>query len=172
MGQLTNTRWSDGAPDPDGALKEVVRIKIRHYRNVYLNHPDPIVVIPLTVDTSGHLYDEFWRIDSSLVLLTVKRLCLMSCQRNRTSFVSLNLRVLLIWRVLLVWLCRKHRLGGLQSPWTSHLGLLYHTTSSFHSFVWSHTTSISFPRTFSSTFCLSGTCWVFILVFHWFLCSS
>ena len=28
MGQLTNTRSSDGAPDPDGALKEVVRIKI------------------------------------------------------------------------------------------------------------------------------------------------
>jgi hypothetical protein len=33
---------SDGAPDPDGSLKEVVRIKFRHYRNVYLNHPDPI----------------------------------------------------------------------------------------------------------------------------------
>jgi hypothetical protein len=34
LGQLTNTRRSDGAPDPDGVIKEVVRIKIRHYRNV------------------------------------------------------------------------------------------------------------------------------------------
>ena len=62
MGQLTNTRRSDGAPDPDGTLKEVVRIKIRHYRNIYLNHPDPIAFIPLAVDTTGHLYDEFIRL--------------------------------------------------------------------------------------------------------------
>jgi hypothetical protein len=62
MGQLTNTRHSDGSPDPDGALKEVVRIKIRHYRNVYLNHPDPIVFIPLSVDTTGRLYDNIIRL--------------------------------------------------------------------------------------------------------------
>ena len=62
VGQLTNTRRSDGAPDPDGALKEVARIKIRHYRNVYLNHPDPIAFIPLAVDTTGRLYDEFIRL--------------------------------------------------------------------------------------------------------------
>jgi hypothetical protein len=49
MDQLTNTRRSDGVPDPDGELKEVVRIKIRHYRYIYLNHPDPIVFIPLAV---------------------------------------------------------------------------------------------------------------------------
>ena len=60
--QLTNTRRSDGAPDPDGVLKEVVRIKIRHYRNIYLNDTDPIVFIPLPVDTTGHLYDEFIRL--------------------------------------------------------------------------------------------------------------
>ena len=53
---------SDGTPDPDGTLKEVVRIKIRHNRNVYLNRPDPIVFIPLAVDTSGLLYDEFIRL--------------------------------------------------------------------------------------------------------------
>ena len=62
MGQLTNKRRSDGAPDPDGALKEVARIKIRHYRNIYLNHPDPIAFIPLVVDTTGHLHDEFIRL--------------------------------------------------------------------------------------------------------------
>ena len=62
MVQLTYTRRSDGAPDPDGALKEVAWIKIRHYRNVYLNHPDPIAFIPLAVDTTGRLYDEFIRL--------------------------------------------------------------------------------------------------------------
>jgi hypothetical protein len=64
MGQLTNTRRSDGYSDPDGTLKETVRLKIRHYRNVYLpvNHPDPISFIPLTVDTTGRLYDDFIRL--------------------------------------------------------------------------------------------------------------
>ena len=64
MGQLTNTntRRSDGVPDSDGALKTVTRIKIRHYRNLYLNRPDPISFIPLTVDTTGRLYDDFIRL--------------------------------------------------------------------------------------------------------------
>ena len=62
MGQLTNIRRSDGAPDPDGTLKDVARIKIRHYRNLYLNRPDPIVFIPLVVDTTGRVYDEFIRL--------------------------------------------------------------------------------------------------------------
>jgi hypothetical protein len=35
MGQLTHTRRSDGAPEPDVALKEVTRVKIIHYRQVY-----------------------------------------------------------------------------------------------------------------------------------------
>ena len=62
MGQLTNTRRSDGAPDPDPALKDVVRIKIRHYRNLYLNRPVPIAFIPLAVGTTGRMYDEFIRL--------------------------------------------------------------------------------------------------------------
>ena len=49
-------------PDPDGSLKETVRIKIRHYRNVYWNLPDPIVFIPVAVDTTGHEYDDFIRL--------------------------------------------------------------------------------------------------------------
>ena len=53
---------TSGAPDPDGVLKEVVRIKIRHYRQLYLNGPDPIALFPLTVDTSGRLYDDFIRL--------------------------------------------------------------------------------------------------------------
>ena len=62
MGQLTNTRRSDGAPDPDVTFKEVARIKIRHYRNLYLNHPDPVTFTPLAVDTTGRMYDEFIRL--------------------------------------------------------------------------------------------------------------
>ena len=50
IGQLTHTRRSDGARD--GVLKESVTIKIRHYRNVYLNRPDPIVFLPVAVQTS------------------------------------------------------------------------------------------------------------------------
>ena len=55
IGQLTHTRRSDGDPDPDGDLKEEVRIKIRHYRSIHLNRQDPIVFLPLEVDTSGRL---------------------------------------------------------------------------------------------------------------------
>ena len=62
MGQLTNTRCSDGVPDPDADFKEVSRIKIRHYRNLYLNRPDPIAFIPLAMDTTGRMYDEFIRL--------------------------------------------------------------------------------------------------------------
>ncbi len=62
MVQITNTRRSDGGPDPDVSFKEVARIKIRHYRNLYLNHPDPIAFIPLAVDTTGRMYDEFIRL--------------------------------------------------------------------------------------------------------------
>ena len=44
-------------------------------------------------------------------------------RRHRISFVSFEIRVSLIWKVLLVWSWRKRRLCGFQSPWTFHLGL-------------------------------------------------
>jgi hypothetical protein len=50
------------APEPDGVLKAVARAKIIHYRQVYLNHPDPIVLMCLTVDTSDRIYDDFLRL--------------------------------------------------------------------------------------------------------------
>jgi hypothetical protein len=62
IGQLTHTRRSDGSPEPDGALKASARDKIIHYRQVYLNHPDPIGFMPLVVDTSGRIYDDFLRL--------------------------------------------------------------------------------------------------------------
>ena len=49
---------TDGAPDPDFEIEETVRIKIRHYHNIYLNRPDPIAFLPLEVDTSVLLYND------------------------------------------------------------------------------------------------------------------
>jgi hypothetical protein len=62
LGQLTHTRRTDGVPEPDGALKTVARPKIRHYRQLYLNPQDPIAFIPVSVDTSGRVYDDFSRL--------------------------------------------------------------------------------------------------------------
>ncbi len=61
-GQLTHTRSSDGGPESDGAVRTVVRKKISHYRQLYINHPDPIVFLPVVVDTSGRTYDDFSRL--------------------------------------------------------------------------------------------------------------
>ncbi len=62
IGQLTHTRTSDGDPDPDGVLKTGVRVKILHYRQLYLNRPDPIGFLPVVVDTSDRTYDDFSRL--------------------------------------------------------------------------------------------------------------
>ncbi len=43
IGQLTHTRRSDDTPEPEGVFTVVVRTKIIHYRQVYLNRADPIV---------------------------------------------------------------------------------------------------------------------------------
>ena len=40
----------------------MVRIKIRHSHQLYLNRPDPISFLSMTVDTSGRLYDDFSRL--------------------------------------------------------------------------------------------------------------
>ena len=51
IGQVRHTSRSGGAPDPDGALKEVVRIKIRHYRNILFESTRPNSIFAIT---SGH----------------------------------------------------------------------------------------------------------------------
>ena len=61
-GQLTNTRRSNGAPEPDGVIKAVARKKIIHYRQLYIDHPDPITFMPVPVDTSDRIYDDFLRL--------------------------------------------------------------------------------------------------------------
>jgi hypothetical protein len=40
----------------------VVRDKIRHYRQIYLDRPDPIAFMSVTVDTSDRVYDDFNRL--------------------------------------------------------------------------------------------------------------
>jgi hypothetical protein len=40
----------------------VVRAKIRHYRQLYMNHPEPIDFMPVSVDTAGRIYDNFSRL--------------------------------------------------------------------------------------------------------------
>ena len=63
LGVHTCTLWANSQiPDVQMVILTQIRIKIRHYRNLYLNHPDPIVFIPLTVDTTGRMYDEFIRL--------------------------------------------------------------------------------------------------------------
>ena len=44
-GQLTNIRRSDGAPELDGALKVVARKKIIHYRQLYIDRPEPTCLV-------------------------------------------------------------------------------------------------------------------------------
>ncbi len=58
-GQMTNTRLSDGSPEIDGVLREETRTKILHYRQLYINRPDPIAFLPAAVDTIGRVYDDF-----------------------------------------------------------------------------------------------------------------
>ena len=62
IGQLTHTRRSDGAPELDGALRAVARKKIIHYRQLYVDRPEPIAFMPVAVDTGGHIYDDFSRL--------------------------------------------------------------------------------------------------------------
>ena len=62
IGQMTNIRRSDGALEPDGALKVVPRKKIIHYRQLYIDRPDPIAFMPVAVDTEGRIYDDFLRL--------------------------------------------------------------------------------------------------------------
>ena len=47
---------------PDGTLKNASRIKIRYYRQIYADSPDPIVFLPVTTSTLCHVYEDFTRL--------------------------------------------------------------------------------------------------------------
>ena len=53
---------SNHVPQPDGTLKNVVRKKILHYHQFYTDLFDPIVLMPVPVNASGRLYDDFLRL--------------------------------------------------------------------------------------------------------------
>jgi hypothetical protein len=53
---------STGVPQPDGVLNKVVRMKIRHYRQIYEDRSNPIVFLTITVSTSGRVYEDFPRL--------------------------------------------------------------------------------------------------------------
>jgi hypothetical protein len=62
---LQNPREQDdrhGVPESDGVLRVVVRRKILHYHQLYINRPDPVAFIPVAVDTSCRIYDDFSRL--------------------------------------------------------------------------------------------------------------
>jgi hypothetical protein len=40
----------------------VTRKKIIHYLQLYIDRPDPIVFMPVAVDTSDRIYDDFLRL--------------------------------------------------------------------------------------------------------------
>ena len=86
-GALTNRLSSTGAPQPDGALNTAARKKIRHYRQIYTDRrPDPIVFLPVSVSTSGRVYDDFTRL---LFLHTYRETSVLSGEFlwNLNSFV-------------------------------------------------------------------------------------
>ena len=40
----------------------MARKKIIHYRQLYIDRPEPIAFMPVAVDTSGRIYDDFLRL--------------------------------------------------------------------------------------------------------------
>jgi hypothetical protein len=40
----------------------VVRTKILHHHQLYINRPDPISFLPVAADTTGRVYDDFSRL--------------------------------------------------------------------------------------------------------------
>ena len=43
-------------------LRTVARAKIRHYRQLYINRPEPIAFMSVAVDTAGRIYEDFSRL--------------------------------------------------------------------------------------------------------------
>jgi hypothetical protein len=54
---MTHTRYGRSHLHLNGQLT-----KILHYRQLYVDHPNPIAFMPVAVDTSGRIYDDFLRL--------------------------------------------------------------------------------------------------------------
>ena len=98
--------------------------KIRHYRQLYINHPEPIAFMPVAVDTSVVFMTIlvaycFWT-------LTVKpQLWLMRYQRNQINLDFFGQLVMLILRDQWGWFWLRYRSFGSLHRLICHLGLLY-----------------------------------------------
>jgi hypothetical protein len=98
--------------------------KIRHYRQLYLNRPEPIVFIPWVVYTSDRIYDDFIRFETSTL---VNELLDQFRFLHTVCFANPKLRGL--W----VWFWRKYRCPEKSRPSRVRLGLLEWTTLYFTS---------------------------------------
>ncbi len=80
-------------------LNKEARMKIRQYRQIYVDRSDPIVFLPITVSTSGRVYEDFARL---LFLHTHRETSILPeiYLRNRSSFVSCEFHVWLILKTL------------------------------------------------------------------------
>jgi hypothetical protein len=87
LGQLTHTRRTDGVPEPDGALRTVARAKIRHYRQLYINLPEPIAFMPVVVDTAGRIYEDFSRLSED------RKKCRMTFMDGVVRLLGFRVRV-------------------------------------------------------------------------------
>jgi hypothetical protein len=122
-------RCSDDVPDLDGDLRVEVRKKILHYRQLYIDRQEPITFLPVTVDTSGLLYDDFSRL---LFLDTNRETSSLTNEIPEESDQFRFLRGACYDNI-------KGSVGGLVKDSTMrisilldlHLGLLYHYRDSF-----------------------------------------
>ncbi len=65
---LFQCQYAFCAPELDGALKVVVRKKIIHYRQLYLDRPEPIVFMLVAVDTQATFTFVFFVLLVQLIL--------------------------------------------------------------------------------------------------------
>jgi hypothetical protein len=103
----------------------VAREKIRHYRQLYINRPEPITFIPVSVDTTGRIYEDFSRLlflhahrEASALATEIPeeseqfRFLPATCFPNIKESVGLILAKGSVIRISILLIC--------------HLGLLYH----------------------------------------------
>ncbi len=183
-----SSRW--GSPPPsfrftrynklekmDSSHVFLVRIKIRHYRRIFLNRPE-------SPDPENRFcYRWQWTLQSvcmmtsfvflSCILIVIHLVWLLNFRGNQISFDFFTLFVYLIIESKgFCWFDFDESIGheDFHTPWP--FISVFHTTVSFHPLSSPPTSSIPFPRPFSSVIHLRVTCWVFILSFHWVFFSS
>ena len=60
-GALTHRVFSTGSPQSDGDLNNETSKKIHYYHQFYVDNPDPVIFLTVSVKTSGHIYEDFVR---------------------------------------------------------------------------------------------------------------